>query len=85
MVLAQLDVEPAQRLVEQEAGGVADDRAADRDALLLALGELAGLRSSTWPSWRCGATFFDPLGDLGLRQAVGMQREGEVLAHRQGG
>ena len=40
--LAQLDVETAQGLVEQKAGGVADDRAPDRDALLFALAELVG-------------------------------------------
>ena len=39
--LAQLDVEARQRLVEEEAVGIADDGAAHRDALLLALGELA--------------------------------------------
>ena len=39
--LAQLHVEARQRLVEQEAVGIADDGAADGDALLLALGELA--------------------------------------------
>ena len=39
--LAQLDVEPGQRLVEQEAVGIADDGAGDRDALFLAFGNLA--------------------------------------------
>ena len=41
--LAQLHVEPAERFVEQEAGRVAHDGAGHGDALLLALGELAGL------------------------------------------
>ena len=40
--LAQLHVQARERLVEQEALGVADDRAPDRDPLLLALGELTG-------------------------------------------
>ena len=40
--LAQFDVEPAQRLVEQKAVGVADDGAGDRHALFLAFGDLAG-------------------------------------------
>ena len=38
--LAQLDVEAPQRLVEQEAVGIAHHRARDGDALLLALREL---------------------------------------------
>ena len=40
--LAQFDVEAGQRLVEQEAVGVAHDRAGHRDALLLPFGDLAG-------------------------------------------
>ena len=40
--LAELRVEGAERLVEQEDGRVQDQRARQRDALLLAAGELAG-------------------------------------------
>ncbi len=40
---AQAGVEVGERLVEQEGLGVADDGAADGDALALAAGELAGL------------------------------------------
>ena len=40
--LAQLDVETAQGLVKQKAGGIAHDRAPDRDALLLAFAQLVG-------------------------------------------
>ena len=41
-LLAQLEVERAQRLVEQQRGGFVDERARERDALLLAAGELPG-------------------------------------------
>ena len=42
-LLAQLQVERAQRLVEQQDLGLVDDRAGERDALLLPAGELVGL------------------------------------------
>ena len=42
-LLAQLEVERAERLVEQERGRLVDERARERDALLLAAGELARL------------------------------------------
>ena len=41
-LLAQLDVERAQRLVEQERGRPVDQSARERHALLLASGELPG-------------------------------------------
>ena len=40
-LLAQLQVERAERLVEQQHGRAVDERARERDALLLAAGELA--------------------------------------------
>ena len=42
-VLAELEVERAERLVEQEHARVVDERAPERDALLLAAGELLRL------------------------------------------
>ena len=42
-LLAQLEVEGAQRLVQQQNLGVVDEGASERDALLLATGHLAGL------------------------------------------
>ena len=46
-LLAQLQVERAERLVEQQHLGVEDERASERDALLLAARELrAGLARS---------------------------------------
>ena len=41
-LLAQLDVERAERLVEQQRGRPVDERARQRDPLLLAAGELPG-------------------------------------------
>ena len=41
-LLAQLEVERAERLVEQQRGRAVDERAGERDPLLLAAGELAG-------------------------------------------
>ena len=40
---AQLEVERAQRLVEQQHAGLVDQRAAERDPLLLAAGQLGRL------------------------------------------
>ena len=42
-LLAQLEVERAERLVEQEHARLVDERARERDALLLAAGELRRL------------------------------------------
>ena len=42
-LLAQAQVERAERLVEQQGARAVDERAGERDALLLAAGELAGL------------------------------------------
>ena len=39
-LLAQLEVERAERLVQQQRGGFVDERARERDPLLLAAGEL---------------------------------------------
>ena len=42
-LLAQAQVERAERLVEQQRARAVDERAGERDALRLAAGELAGL------------------------------------------
>ena len=44
-LLAQLEVERAERLVEQQHLGLVDQRAGQRDALALAAGQLAGRRA----------------------------------------
>ena len=83
--LAQLQVEGAERLVEQQHLRQVDERAGERDALLLPAGELVGLavdlrargptRSSS-ASTRCLISAF---GDL-----LAAQPEGDVLAARSG-
>ena len=83
-LLAQLDVEARQRLVEQEAVGIAHDRPADRDALLLALGEPAGDAVEHLGQVERAR---DPV-DAGRRsrpsaEPLGLQRKGQVLAHGQ--
>ena len=80
-MLAQLEVERRERLVEQQHLGLDRERAGDRDALLLAAGELADqlvalarqgdqLRSSSAASARSA-----------LRHAAHPQAVGDVLRH----
>ena len=49
-LLAQAQVERAERLVEQQRARPVDERAGERHALLLAAGELAGLALPRRPS-----------------------------------
>ena len=51
-LLAQAQVERAERLVEQQRARAVDQRAGERDALLLAAGELR--RACAWPGGRAG-------------------------------
>ena len=79
---AQLGIEVGQRLVHQEDGGIADQRAAERDALLLAARQLPGLaleKVGDVEHARCVAHL---LVDLGRRHPAHLQREGEVLVDR---
>jgi hypothetical protein len=52
-VLEQLGVEVGERLVEQEQAGVPHDATADGHALLLAAGQLPGLRDRAVAQSRC--------------------------------
>ena len=81
--LAQLDVETRQRLVEQEAVGVADDGAGDGDALLLAFGDLAGQAVEDMGELQRFGDRPDAAVALGRGQALGVEREAEVLADGQ--
>ena len=81
-LLAQLEVERAERLVEQEHPWVTDDRARERDPLLLAAGQLA--RLAGLPPGEA-----DELEDLGhprphlrLRQLLPLETEGNVVRDR---
>ncbi len=71
-----------QRLVEEEDPGLADDGAADGDALALAAGKLAGLALEQFADLQDLGRLGDALDDLGLGRPHGLQPEGEVLAHR---
>jgi hypothetical protein len=77
---AQLGVQVGQRLVEQEQLGVARQGTAHRDALALAAGQRAGLRSS-----RCSICSIRPRGHrgfaLGLGHLAHLQAEGDVAGH----
>ena len=81
MVSRSCDVEARERLVEQEADRVADDRAADRDPLLLALGELAGAAVEHALELQDAGDLAHPALDLGGARALGVKRIGQVLAH----
>ncbi len=74
---AQLEVEGAQRLVEEQHLGVVDQRAGDRDALLLAAGELLRLAAGH----RAELDEVEHLLDLLLDglDAAAAQTEGDVL------
>ena len=78
---AELGVEVGEGLVEQEGDGVADDGAADRDALALAAGELAGAALEEGVDLEHAGGVGDAAGDLGAGQAGVLETEGEVLAH----
>ena len=78
---AQLGIEVRQRLVEQEGGRVAHDRAADGDALALAARELAGPAVEQAADLQHARGLGDARLDLGARHPGVLQPEGEVLAH----
>jgi len=67
---AQLRVQVRQRLVEQEHLRVADDGPPERDALLLATGELAGLAVEQVGDAEDVGGLVDALGDLPRRRSV---------------
>ena len=81
-VLAQLRVERAERLVEQQHARPQHERPRERDALLLAARELAGLARARsrveLTSSSASPTRFAPLL---LRQLVVLEAEGDVVGH----
>ena len=83
--LAELGVQGAERLVEQQHGRVQDQRARQRDALLLPARELAGpalLEPGQSHQLQSGG---DPVFRLLLGRALVPQAEGDVLLHGQVG
>ncbi len=81
-LVAELGVEVGERLVEQEHGGVAHQRAADRDPLALAAGELVRAAVEQMLDLQHRGRLGDALVDLRLRRLRHAQAEGQVLAHR---
>ena len=68
-LLAQLRVEVRQRLVHQADLGLGDDRAAERDALLLAARELRGLALEQLAEAEEAGDAIEPARVLGRRLA----------------
>ena len=79
---AQLGVEVRQRLVHQEDLRLADQRAAERDALRLAAGELARAALQQRLDVQQPRGFADAAVDLGLGHLAPPQAEGEVVEDR---
>ena len=73
--LAELQVERAERLVEQQDRRTLDERPRDRDALLLAAGELRGHAVAERLEADEGERLLDALGRLGIRDPVHLQPE----------
>ena len=82
-LLAHDDVEAAQRLVEEEALRVADDRAPHGDALLLALRKPARNPVQRMGEIEKVRDLAHPAVDFLLGDALGVEREGQVLGYRQ--
>ena len=76
---AQLGVEVRQRLVEQEHLRIAHDAAAERDALLLAAGQLLRLALQQFVQAEHAGGAIDRRLDLGFRGLLVAQAEGEIV------
>ncbi len=79
---AQLGVEVRQRLVHQHQWRFDDDRAGDRDALLLAARQLPGRLVGLLAETHEGQRLVHPAVDLGTRAALGDEAEADIAAHR---
>ena len=80
-VLAQLRVERAQRLVEQQHARPQHQRARERDALLLPARQLIGLAPRELGHVDQLERLADPLGALLLAELVVLEPERDVLRH----
>ncbi len=78
-LLAQLPVEGAERLVEQQDRRAVDERPCERDALLLAAGELGGLAVGEAAHLHHVERGRHALADLGLGRPTLLQAVGDVL------
>ena len=82
-VLAQLQVERAERLVEQQHLGLVDQRAGERHALALAAGKLARPARAVAGQPHQLERLLGGLAPLGLADALDHQPVGDVVEHVQ--
>ena len=82
-LLAELEVERAERFVEQEHGRLVDQRAGERDPLLLAARELGGPALVVAVELHEVEVALDPVADLGLRDLLAPQTERDVVGDGQ--
>ena len=81
-LLAQAQVERAERLVEQQRARAVDQRAGERDALGLAAGELAGLAVGEVAELDELERVLDALLDLGLADLLALEAEARRSSRR---
>ena len=81
-LLAELEVEGRERLVQQQHLGMIGQRARQGDPLLLPAGELGGAPSAQPRHLDQGQHLLDDAADLLLGRAPHLQSEGDVLRHR---
>ena len=79
---AQFGVEVRERLVEQQRGRLAHERARERDTLAFAAGELTRPPIEKMANAEQLRRPLDFLFNLGVRNALRPQRKGDILAHR---
>jgi hypothetical protein len=80
-VLAQLQVERRQRLVEQQHARFGGERAGDRHPLLLAARQFVDVLVALIGQRDQIEQFLGPLAPLGHRPALDLERKGDVLPH----
>ncbi len=80
-LLAELQIERAERLVEQQYGRLDDERPGEGDALLLAARKLAGLALATILQLDKLEHVGHPAPDLVLRHLALTQAEADVVRH----
>ena len=79
---AQLGVKVAERLVHQEDGRFADDRAPEGDTLALTAGELLRLAGKELGEVKDRRRLVDASVNLILRDLAQLEAEGKILLHR---
>ncbi len=80
-LLAQLGVEVAERLVEEDDARLCHDGARQRDALLLAAAEGRGRPAFVAPELHETQCLRDALDDIGARHAPRLEWVGDVVEH----